>query len=96
LPAATRRNSEPADVGSDDPKHDYAQQREKPGQHLKAMQNDADSVPTLSIAVPLSAALRLPGSAHRRVSERSIGSGQMSVPHQDFRGRPKRREPTIV
>jgi hypothetical protein len=34
----------------------------------------ADSVPVLSAAVPLLAALRLPGSAHRWVSERTIGS----------------------
>jgi hypothetical protein len=55
-----------------------------------------DSVPMLSVAAPLSAALRLPGSAHRRVSERAIGSGQMSMPHQDFRGRRNLKEPAIV
>jgi hypothetical protein len=55
----------------------------------------ADSVPMLSVAAPLSAALRLPGSAHRRVSERAIGSGQMRMPHQDFRGRRNLKEPTI-
>jgi hypothetical protein len=41
----------------------------------------ADYVPMLSVAVPLLAALRLPGSAHRWVSERTIGSRQMSMPH---------------
>ena len=56
----------------------------------------ADSVPMLSVAAPLLAALRLPGSAHRRVSERAIGSGQMSMPHQDFRGRRNLKEPAIV
>jgi hypothetical protein len=56
----------------------------------------ADSVPMLSVAAPLSAALRLPGSAHWRVSERAIGSGQMSMPHQDFRGRRNLKEPAIV
>jgi hypothetical protein len=55
----------------------------------------ADSVPMLSVAAPLLAALRLPGSAHRRVSERAIGSGQMSMPHQDFRGRRNLKEPAI-
>jgi hypothetical protein len=56
----------------------------------------AESVPMLSVAAPLSAALRLPGAAHRRVSERVIGSGQMSMPHQDFRGRRNVKEPAIV
>ena len=56
----------------------------------------ADSVPMLSVAVPLSGALRLPGSAHRRVSEQATGSGQMSMPDQDFRGRRNLKEPAIA
>ncbi len=66
--------------------------RQKP--YAAAACEIADSVPMLSVAVPLLAALGLPGSAHRRVSERTIGSRQMSMPHTGVReGRPNLKEP---
>jgi hypothetical protein len=63
---------------------------------FQSVNDPSDSVPMLSVAAPLSAALRLPRSAHRRVSERAMGSGQMSMPHQDFRGRRNLKEPAII